>query len=54
LRTSPSPRIPPAISSLPKDQSTERIDGIVALLIAIGRAMVVQEESPLSYQVFWV
>jgi phage terminase large subunit-like protein len=37
-----------------KDKSTERIDGIVALIMAIGRAMVVQEEPQLSYQVFWV
>jgi hypothetical protein len=27
-----------------KDKSTERIDGIVALIMAIGRAMVAQEE----------
>ena len=29
-----------------KDKSTERIDGIVAIIMAIGRAMVVQEEPP--------
>jgi phage terminase large subunit-like protein len=27
-----------------KDESTERIDGIVATIMAIGRALVVQEE----------
>jgi hypothetical protein len=27
-----------------KDKSTERIDGIVAVIMAIGRAMVAQEE----------
>jgi phage terminase large subunit-like protein len=27
-----------------KDKSTERIDGIVATIVAIGRAMLVQEE----------
>jgi phage terminase large subunit-like protein len=35
-----------------KDKSTERIDGIVALIMAIGRAMVVQEEPQPSYQMF--
>ena len=35
-----------------KDKSTERIDGIVALIMAIGRALVVQEEPPPSYQMF--
>jgi phage terminase large subunit-like protein len=33
-----------------KDKSTERIDGIVALIMAIGRAMVVHEEPQPSYQ----
>jgi phage terminase large subunit-like protein len=33
-----------------KDKSTERIDGIVAIIMAIGRAMVVQEEPEPSYQ----
>jgi phage terminase large subunit-like protein len=28
-----------------KDKSTERIDGIVALIMAIGRALVAQEET---------
>jgi phage terminase large subunit-like protein len=30
-----------------KDKSTERIDGIVAAIMAIGRAMVAQEEASL-------
>ena len=34
-----------------KDKSTERIDGIVALIMAIGRAMLPQE-APLSPQLF--
>jgi phage terminase large subunit-like protein len=34
-----------------KDKSTERIDGIVALIMAIGRAMLPQESAP-SYQLF--
>jgi len=29
-----------------KDKSTERIDGIVALIMAIGRAMVAKEQVP--------
>jgi phage terminase large subunit-like protein len=37
-----------------KDKSTERIDGIVALIVAIGRAMVVQEEPHAEYQMFFV
>jgi phage terminase large subunit-like protein len=35
-----------------KDKSTERIDGIVALIMAIGRAMVAHEEPQPSYQMF--
>jgi phage terminase large subunit-like protein len=35
-----------------KDKSTERIDGIVALIMAIGRAMVAQQEPQPSYQMF--
>ena len=31
-----------------KDKSTERIDGIVALIMAIGRALVAQEETHLG------
>jgi integrase len=34
-----------------KDKSTERIDGIVALIMALGRAMLPQETAP-SYQMF--
>jgi hypothetical protein len=37
-----------------KDKSTERIDGIVAAIMAIGRAMVAQEQPQPYYQVFWV
>jgi phage terminase large subunit-like protein len=37
-----------------KDKSTDRIDGIVALIMAIGRAMVAQDEPYVSYQLFWV
>ena len=33
-----------------KDKSTKRIDRIVALIIAIGRAMVAQDEPQPSYQ----
>jgi phage terminase large subunit-like protein len=34
-----------------KDKSTERIDGIVAMIMALGRAMVVQQEPRPSYQI---
>jgi hypothetical protein len=37
-----------------KDKSTERIDGIVALIMAIGRAMVAQEEPQPAYSMFFV
>jgi phage terminase large subunit-like protein len=33
-----------------KDKSTERIDGIVAIIMALGRAMLPQEPEP-AYQV---
>jgi hypothetical protein len=36
-----------------KDKSTEPINGIVALVMAIGRAMVVREEPQPSYQMFF-
>jgi phage terminase large subunit-like protein len=36
----------------PKDKSTERIDGIVATIMAIGRALVAQEEPQPTYQMF--
>jgi hypothetical protein len=42
------------LSGAAKDKSTERIDGIVATIMAIGRAMVAQEEPQPMYQVFWV
>jgi phage terminase large subunit-like protein len=35
-----------------KDKSTERIDGIVAIIMAMGRSMVAQEEPQPSYQMF--
>jgi phage terminase large subunit-like protein len=35
------------------DKSTERIDGIVAIVMAIGRALVVQEEPQPSCQMFF-
>ena len=37
-----------------KDKSTERIDGIVATIMAIGRAMVAQEEPQPEYSMFFV
>jgi hypothetical protein len=37
-----------------KDKPTERIDGIVALIMAIGRAMLAQEEAQLEYSLFFV
>jgi phage terminase large subunit-like protein len=37
-----------------KDKSTERIDGIVALIMAIGRALVAQEEPQPQYSLFFV
>jgi Phage Terminase len=37
-----------------KDKSTERIDGIVATIMAIGRAMVAQEEPKPEYSMFFV
>jgi hypothetical protein len=37
-----------------KDKSTDRIDGNVAAIMAIGHAMVAQEEPYVSYQLFWV
>jgi hypothetical protein len=46
-RGRPGPRRQPQAR---KDKSTERIDGIVALIMAIGRALVTQEELYVSYQ----
>ena len=37
-----------------KDKSTERIDGIVALIMAMGRAMVAQDEPQPEYSMFFV
>jgi phage terminase large subunit-like protein len=37
-----------------KDKSTERIDGIVATIMAIGRAMVAQEQFVDTPMVIWV
>ena len=37
-----------------KDKSTERIDGIVALIMAIGRAMVTQEQFVEGPMAIWV
>ena len=37
-----------------KDKSTERIDGIVALIMAIGRALVAEEEPEPVYQIYFV
>jgi len=37
-----------------KDKSTERIDGIVGTIMAIGRALVAQEEPQPVYSLFWV
>ena len=37
-----------------KDKGIERIDGIVATIMAIGRAMVAQEEPQPEYSMFFV
>ena len=37
-----------------KNKSTERIDGIVATIMAIGRAMLAQDEPQPEYSLFWV
>jgi hypothetical protein len=37
-----------------KDKSTERIDGIVALIMAIGRALVAQDEPQPEYSLHFV
>ena len=37
-----------------KDKSTERIDGIVSLIMAIGRVVAAHEEPQPLYQVSWV
>jgi hypothetical protein len=48
-RQNPAGNLKPA-----KDKSTERIDGIVALIMAIGRAVVAQEEPQPAYSMFFV
>jgi phage terminase large subunit-like protein len=37
-----------------KDKSTEHIDGIVAIIMATGRALVAQEKPEPVYSVFWI
>jgi phage terminase large subunit-like protein len=37
-----------------KDKSTERVDGIVALIMAIGRALVAQEEPEPEHSMFFL
>jgi phage terminase large subunit-like protein len=37
-----------------KDKSTERIDGIIATIMGIGRALVAQEEPQPEYSMFFV
>ena len=37
-----------------EDKSTEPIDGIVATIVAIGRAMLAQEEPQPAYSLFFV
>jgi len=37
-----------------KDKSTERIDGVVAAIMTIGRAMVTQEEQQPKYSMLFV
>jgi phage terminase large subunit-like protein len=37
-----------------KDKSTERIDGIVATIMAIGRALVAQEKPQPEYSMFFI
>jgi hypothetical protein len=46
-------RTPPVTSSRPR-KSTERIDGIVALIMAIGRAMLTEEAPYAEDQLFFV
>jgi phage terminase large subunit-like protein len=37
-----------------KDKSTERIDGIVASIVALGRAMVAQKQPQPEYSMFFI
>jgi phage terminase large subunit-like protein len=41
-----------AASKPAQEQTAERIDGIVALIMAIGRALVVQEQPQPEYSMF--
>jgi hypothetical protein len=43
-----------AASKPAQEQTAERIDGIVALIMAIGRAMVAQEQPQPEYSPFFV
>jgi phage terminase large subunit-like protein len=43
-----------AASKPAQEQTAERIDGIVATIMAIGRAMVAQEEPQPEYSPFFV
>jgi phage terminase large subunit-like protein len=54
LIVSPRTQAPPATSSRRKDKGTERIDGIVATIMAIGRAMVAQDEPQPEYSLHFV
>jgi hypothetical protein len=51
-RSSQNPGPAPATSN--QDKSTERIDGIVAAIMAIGRALIAQEEPRPVYSMFFV
>ena len=50
-RDRPGPRRQPESA---KDKSTERIDGIIPTIMAIGRALVTQEEPQPCYQISFV
>ena len=51
---SPSPRILSGNLKPAKDKSTERIDGIVAAIMAVGRAMLAQEEPQPEYSLHFI
>jgi hypothetical protein len=48
-RPAPAGNLKPA-----KDKSTARIDGMVGLIMAIGRAMLLQDEPRPEYSTFFV
>jgi phage terminase large subunit-like protein len=50
---SPSPRISAGNLKPAKEKSTERIDGVVAIIMAIGRALVAPEEPQSEYSLFF-